>query len=183
LLLLGVALPVEAGDAQDKPRIDPFRAQRVDDRITVSFHVINGLSADMVERVRSGLPVTQRHRVEVLARRSVPLWPAKDVARMYIDTSAIYDSLTQRYALTREIRVGPKKKKGAVVSEESHGTDSIDVVRSWMTEFDVLPELELPVLQADTRLRVRVESTLGRRFVWYMFPGHHSATAEQRLDR
>jgi hypothetical protein len=182
LLLLCAAAPVEAADQSRKPRIDPLDARRLDERVSISFHVANGLAADTLDRIRSGLPVAQRHTVEVLGRRSVPLWPAKVHTRMRIDTSAVYDSLTRRYDLTRTIRLGPKKKKQATLAEEHHSTDSIDEVRSWMTEFDVLPELELPEAALDARLRVRVESTLGRRFVLYMFPARLSVSAERKLE-
>ena len=181
LLLCLAAAPIEAAKRADEPRIDPLDAQRTGDRIDVSFHVANGFAADTLDKVRSGLPVIHRHRVEVLGRRSVPLWPAKVHARLRIDTSAVYDSLTRRFDLKRSIRIGPRKKQGSLV-EEHHSTDSVEEVRSWMTEFDVLPALELPEAARAARLRVRVESTLGRRFVLYMFPARLTVSAERKLE-
>jgi hypothetical protein len=172
LVLCLAAAPIEAAKRADEPRIDPLDAQRGDDRIDVSFHVANGLAADALDRIRSGIPVAQRHRVEVLGRRAVPL---------RIDTSAVYDSLTRRFDLKRSIQIGPRKKQATVV-EEQFSTDSIEEVRSWMTEFDVLPALELPEAAQGARLRVRVESTLGRRFVFYMFPARLTVSAERKLE-
>jgi hypothetical protein len=181
LVLCLAAAPIEAAKRADEPRIDPLDARRAGDRIDVSFHVANGLAAETLDRIRSGLPVAQRHRVEVLGRRAIPLWPAKVHARLRIDTSAVYDSLTRRFDLKRSIQIGPRKKKTTVV-EEHHSTDSIEEVRSWMTEFDVLPALELPEAAQGARLRVRVESTLGRRFVFYMFPARLTVSAERKLE-
>ena len=182
LLLCFAAAPSNAAKRADEPRIDPLDARRVGDRIDVQFHVANGLAPDTLERIRSGLPVAHRHRVEVLGRRAVPLWPAKVHARLRIDTSAVYDSLTRRFDLKRSIHVGPRKKSKATVVEERHSTDSIEEVRAWMTEFDVLPALELSEAAQEARLRVRVESTLGRRFVLYMFPARLTVSAERKLE-
>lgn len=181
LLLCLATAPIAAAKRADQPRIDPLDAHRAGDRIDVSFHVANAFSEDTLDRIRSGLPVAHRHRVEVLGRRTVPLWPAKVHARLRIDTSAVYDSLTGRFNLKRSIQIGPRKKKASVV-DEHYSTDSVDEVRSWMTEFDRLPALELPEAAQEARLRVRVESTLGRRFVLYMFPARLTVSAERKLE-
>lgn len=181
LLLCLAAGPIAAAKRADEPRIDPLDAQRAGDRIDVSFHVANAFAEDTLDRIRSGLPVVHRHRVEVLGRRSVPLWPARVHARLRIDTSAVYDTLTRRFNLKRSIQIGPRKKKASVL-EEHHSTDSVDEVRAWMTEFDELPPLELPEAAQEARLRVRVESTLGRRFVLYMFPARLTVSAERKLE-
>ena len=44
-----------------------------------------------------------------------------------------------------------------------------------------MPALTVPDAAGTARLRVRVESTLGRRFVFYMFPARLKLTAERRL--
>jgi hypothetical protein len=183
LLLCCAAAPADAAKSPARPCIDPLDVRRHDDRVAVSFHVANGLGEDTLGRIRAGLPVAQRHRVDILGRRSAPLWTAKVHARMRIDTSAVYDSLTHRYDLERTIRLMPRKqKKQAIVTKQHQSTDSIAEVRAWMTEFDALPPLELPESALDARLRVRVESTLGRRFVLYMFPARLTVSAERKLE-
>jgi hypothetical protein len=181
-LILAVA-PAEAAKQSDEPRIEALEVERLDDRVVVSFRVTNGLTADALDRIRSGLPVAQRHKVEVVGRRAVSLWPAKVYRRLRIDTAAVFDSLTRRYELTRKIEVLPRKKKQPpVLAEEHHATDSIEEVRSWMTEFQELPTIELPASALTSRLRVRVESMLGRRFVFYMFPARLKVSAEHNLE-
>jgi hypothetical protein len=181
-LLLIVAAPVMAGGHSAKPYVDAFKATRLDGRLAVSFRVTNGLEAEALDKLRSGLPVAQQHRVELLGRKQV-MWPAKVYARIRIDTFAEYDTLTKRYDLSRTIRAGPAgKKKFAVVTDESHSTYSVDEVRRWMTEFAELPALTVPAVAQASRLRVRVESTLGRRFVLNMFPAKSTVSAERRLN-
>jgi hypothetical protein len=181
-LLALVAVPAFAAKQTDKPRIEPLEVHREGRQVVVSFTVQEALSEDTLDRIRSGLPVAHRHRVEVLGRRSVPLWPAKEHGRLRIDTSAIYDSLTRQFELTRTIRTRPRKKSAESVSEQRQTTDSIDEVRRWMTEFDGLPSIDVPPSANVGRLKVRVESTLGRRFVMYLFPARLTVSAERRLE-
>jgi hypothetical protein len=182
LLLWLATAPIQAAKRPDQPRIDPFDTERVADRIDVAFHVANGVASETLDRIRSGLRVTQRHRVEVLGRRPVPLWPAKVHARLHIETSAVYDTLTGRFDLRRTLRIGAQKKKRATVIEKHHSTDSVEEVRAWMTEFDALPALELPEAVREIRLRVHIESTLGRRFAFYVFPSKLTVSAERKLE-
>ena len=60
--------------------------------------------------------------------------------------------------------------------------DSLDEVQRWMTEFDELPSLELPIDVERQRLRVRVESTLGRHYVMYLFPARIDLSDERKLE-
>jgi len=183
VLLALIAAPPAIADKPDKPRIDLLDVRLADDRIAVSFHVPNALADETLERIHSGLPVEHRHKVELVARRSVPLWPAKVLGRVRVDTSAVFDTLTLRFDLSRIVRAGPRDdKKWVVVEEQRHSTASVDEVREWMTHFDGLPALELPESARGSRLRVRVESTLDRRFVWYMFPSKLTLSAERKLD-
>jgi hypothetical protein len=182
LLLAVIAAPAAVADKSDKPRIDLLEVRREDDRVVVSFHVPNALADETLERLHSGLPVEHRHRVELVARRSMPLWPAKVLGRVRVDTSAVFDRLTLRFELSRSVRAGPRdSKKWVVVDEQRHSTASVDEVREWMTHFDALPALDLPESARGSRLRVRVESTLDRRFVWYMFPSKLTLSAERKL--
>ena len=182
-LLAVIAAPAAIADKRDKPHIDLLEVRRENDRVAVSFDVPDALAAATLERLHSGLPVEHRHRVELVARRSMPLWPAKVLGRLRVDTSAVFDRLTLRFDLLRTLRAGPRdNKKWVVLDERRHSTASVDEVREWMTHFDGLPALELPESARGSRLRVRVESTLDRRFVWYMFPSKLTLSAERKLE-
>jgi hypothetical protein len=179
LLVCLAAVPAGAAD-RGKSQIDPLHVEQVEERVSVSFGVTKGLEEETLERIRSGIPVSQQHRVELIDRRGV-WWTTKVHARLLIETTAVYDSLSRRYELTRTIWAGPKKKKGEPVEDLRFSTELTDKMREWMTEFDGLPSLEVPDDAVRERLVLRVESTLGRRFVMYMFPAKITASAESRL--
>lgn len=187
--LLALALIAAGGSTSfagspAKARIGELQVSSDGERVSVSFRVEQAVGDDTLAKIESGLVVEQRHRIEVIARRSVPLWTGKAIAKLRVDTSAVYDTLTRRFDLLRTTRVWPGETgKWSVVAEESHSTTSPEEVREWMSVFDSLPALELPAAAGDARLKLRVESTLGRRFVWYLFPSKLTASAEQKLDR
>ncbi len=101
---------------------------------------------------------------------------------MRIVTTAVYDSLTQRYELLRTIELGKRRDRDPPPLEQRTQTDSIEQMRDWMTEFDQLPDLELPETARDAQLRVRVRSTLGRHYVLFLFPARIDVLAERRLE-
>ena len=101
---------------------------------------------------------------------------------MRIVTTAVYDSLTQRYELLRTIELGKRRDRGLPPLEQRTQTESIEEMRVWMTEFDKLPALELPESARDVQLRVRVRSTLGRHYVFFLFPARIDVSAERRLE-
>ena len=179
-LLAGVAGGASNSEVTTKPVIDELTAQLEQDRVLVSFRVANGLSDEALEKIHSGIPVTFRHRVELLWRRSFPL-PSKVLSRTVIETRAEYDSLTQRYSLFRNLTFRGKQKKPAPQPErQSRVTQVTDEVRAWMTEFVDL-SLDVPGAPAGRRLKVHVDSALGRRYILLIFPGRLSASAEYRL--
>jgi hypothetical protein len=166
-----------------KPRIEELSARVEDQRVLISYRVSPGLSADMEERIHSGILLTLTHKLEVVAKRSFPLWWAKDVARTLVDTSVQYDSLTKRYVLIRTIehKLRPKKD-GPLIEEQRRVTDSVDEMRTWMTELTDIPVFNPgKELQGD-RLRVRVEVSLGRRYLMFIFPATQSVSDEVPLE-
>jgi hypothetical protein len=166
-----------------KPRVEGLMARVEDDRVLVSYRLSPGLSADMEERIQSGIVLTLSHKVEVVVKRTFPIWWAKDVARTLVDTSVQYDSLTRRYVLVRTIehKLRPKKD-GPLIEEQRRVTDSIDEMRAWMTQLEEIPVFNPgKELQGD-RLRVRVEVSLGRRYLMFIFPTTQSVTDEVPLE-
>jgi len=148
----------------------------------VSFRVSSAFSEDLLERVHSGIPLTFRHRVELLGRRVVPLFPRKTLGRTLVLTTVSYDSLTRRYDLERRTtgKIWPREKTPPDRVEHQN-TSSPEEMEAWMT---VLNEVPLPGFSSPkgVRLRVRVRSELGRRFVLLLFPSTTSATQEQILE-
>ena len=184
VLLALTAAPV--GDTKEparaKPRLELSEVRRDGSRVAVSFRLADALGEEALEQLKSGVPVVYRHRVEVLGRRTGALWPAKKHASMHIVTTAVYDSLTQRYELLRTIELGKRRDRDGPPLEERIQTESSDEMRDWMTEFDQLPALELPETAPDALLRVRVRSILGRHYVLFLFPARIDVSAERSLE-
>jgi hypothetical protein len=182
------AIPVLGGESDEvpsKPSIDGLITRLESGRAIVSFRVAHGLSDEALERIDSGIQVELRHRLEVVSKRAIPLTPAKVLARTVIHTRAEYDALTRRYALERVVEFrGPHKKQAPPPTEEQRFTTSADEMRAWMTQLDDIAVYD-PVepFSEDEQLRVRVDSSLGRRYVLLIFPSSLTASAELPLGR
>jgi len=179
LLISGAAAAAPA-EARDRPSIEAFEAERAEGRVAVSWTVAVGLTDDALERIHSGIPVTLRHRVELVVRRAVPLWRARILSRAVIEVTARFDALTRQYDLERRTRFDDSPD-GPTSSLDVHRTDSEAEMLAWMTRVEHLPRLTVPDDVPPGRLRVRVESWLGRRYVWYMLPWSITASAESRV--
>ena len=173
--------PEPAG--KPKPRIEGLSARLEDQRVLISYRVSAGLSAEMEERIQSGIPVTLKHKLEVVAKRGFPLMWAKDLARTLVETSVQYDSLTQRYVLVRTVEHKLRSKKDGPLNEEQRRvTDSVSEMRQWMTELEDIPVFNPGRQLIGDRLRVRVEVSLGRRYVMFIFPATQSVSDEVPLE-
>ena len=54
-------------------------------------------------------------------------------------------------------------------------------MQAWMTQLEDLPILELPAGFEWERLRLRVKSSLGRRYMFYLIPTRLVVSAERKL--
>lgn len=164
-------------------RIENLEVRSDEDAIRVSFDLRDAFDEEVLDRIRSGLAVTFRHRVELLARRLIPVVPSKVLGRTVIETSARYDSLTRQYYLSRRTTCDPCGPSSEPVIDEAStvATDLTDA-QAWMSSLrDVL--LPAPPADNERKLRVRVRSVLGRRYRLLIFPTEDSADAEQVLAR
>lgn len=183
-----LAASIVAGAGRAAEPADPSRAAildlevaRSDEEVRVSFRVEGAFPVEMLERIHSGIPVTFRHRVELVARRPFPLVPSKVLGSVLVETTAKYDSLTRQYYLSLRTVRGEQEAEAAV--EASSITSSLSEMQSWMT---ILREVTLPSPPpqdlARGRLRVRVRAVLGRRFRFFIFPASYAASGERRLE-
>jgi len=185
LLLLGLLLAHAAPPAHPKdppeprPGVERLVTRTDGGRLLVSFALVNAISAETLERIHSGLPVTFWHSVEVTRSRTVPLWPARVLAEAKIVTSVDYDSLTRQYTLARTLELRRAKELTSTDTERS--TDSVETMRAWMTELPEIEMLDLGEADEFARVRVRVESALQRYYVFFIFPTRLTVSAEHRL--
>jgi hypothetical protein len=140
-----------------------------------------GLTEEALERIHSGIPVTLRHRAELVARRAVPLLGGRTIGRAVVEVTARYDTLTRQYDLERHTRVEVPPAEPQMLAD-SRRTESEDEMRAWMTRVDRMPPLALPDDVPSRRLKVRIESWLGRKYLWYMLPWSITVSAEMPLE-
>lgn len=149
----------------------------------VSYRLLDVLPEEVLETIHSGIEVTYQHRVDLTAKRTLPLMPARTLCRSVVSTTATYESLTQRYHLTRTFEYAARGEGGYYHSGEEHySTSAIEDMEAWMTD---IHDLLVPYPQKpadDSKRKIRINVTLGRRFVLFVFPGQYTATAEWVLD-
>jgi len=169
----------EAGPAH--PAISGLEARLEGDQVLVKFELAGVPTQEALERIRSGLGVTHRHRVELLSRRALPLWPARTLASLRIDASATYDTLTRQYHLERTLeRTGTRQERETRVDRQI--VDTLEEACAWMARFEDLPPLRIPGGANLDRLRVHIESSLGRRYLLYLIPSRLTVSADTTLS-
>lgn len=160
LCLALLALPVSEVAAAQKngPRV---RLLEVDDRgssLLVSFRVEKAFDERIESKLESGLEISFRHQVNVRRRRT--WWFERGVSQKRVFTTAVRDTLTGLYTLTRKVN-------GGIV--ETLNSEDLSEVRTFLAE---IRDLEIPLpegLPRDNRSEVRVRSILETRF-WLFFP-------------
>ena len=184
-LLVLALLTLPAAAAASDPKVIGLRVEGAGDDIRVSYSVENAFSEDVLERINSGMRVVFRHRIELYAKRAVPLWFPKTLSWTVVEAAVEFDGLTKQYHLSRSYRLRRKGKAWdgpARIADEERDTDSLDVVRVWMSEVDGVPLLPVASEAPVSRQRVDVSCSMGRKFFWGMFPITVTASAESTLE-
>ena len=184
LSLLTVPARTEADPPEKvRPQIEGLSVRAEGDRTWVSFRVTGAISAELEERIQSGLPVTFKHRLEVKVKRGFPVMFDKTVARTVVETRVTYDSLTQRYELQRTIEQRMRKKNQRPPTEEQRRvTGSAEEMRAWMETLEDVPVFDPARKLEDEKLWARVEVNLGRRYFMWVFPTSHFVSDEILLE-
>jgi hypothetical protein len=177
-LVLGAA--ARADEAAPTVQIVDVRPEGL--ALLVSFRVEGAFGADVVEQIDSGMAVTFEHRVDLLAKRPVPLVPAKLLSRTVVATTARYDTLTRQYYLERRtVRETPEAADDANAAVVTSATTERGEMEAWMTSVADAPIAAPPAEFQQRKLRVRVRTELGRRYRLLIFPFTIDAEAERLL--
>ncbi len=167
------------GDA----RIGDLEARIQDNEILVSFTLTNAIGDEVVERLHSGIPITFRHKVDLFVRRPFFMVPNKLLERTVVETAVEYDSLTRQYRLERRTDSKTEQADDALLDlEVRRSTESLQEAVDWLTVVRDVPLILRPGVPPSDRLRIRVNSNLGRKFVLLMFPSNYSVSVELRLS-
>jgi len=84
--------------------------------------------------------------------------------------------------MRRDTEMRRRGKRVGVPTTERRTTELTEEARSWMTEIDEIPPLDLPPDEPHVRLRVRVESAFDRKYVLYLFPSRRTVSAERPVE-
>jgi hypothetical protein len=129
-----------------------------DGHLLVSFSLTDGFNEDVRAAIHSGMNITFQYQVDL--RRSTTLWIDRTIASAVLSASVRYDTLTRKYHFTR-------MHDGRTLLSDM--TDSYDVVRQWLTDFEKLPLFNSGTLERNAEYYVRVRATKSPRnssFIW-----------------
>ena len=147
VVLVIVALQAAAAAAQTV-QITPLVR---DGRVHVSFRLADSFNDSVKQAIHSGTNITFFYEVEL--RRQAALWLDRTMNSALVAASVRFDNLTRKYQYTLMFNGR---------TEKVDQTDSYDVVREWLTEFDKLPLFNSASLERNVEyyVRVRAHTTL-----------------------
>ena len=142
-----------------------------DSQVLVTFTLTDGFDDEVKAAIHSGMSITFQYQVDL--RRSTTLWLDRTIASAVVSASVRHDTLTRKYHFTRML-------DGR--TEFSETTDSFDVVRQWLTEFDKLPLFNSGALERNTEYYVRVRATKSPRNASFIWPwGGHDVMGQGKF--
>ncbi|HXV77781.1 MAG TPA: DUF4390 domain-containing protein [Candidatus Polarisedimenticolaceae bacterium] len=177
-LLLAVVLSPVRTAREAKPAITDLAAVRDGNRVRVSYRLVDCLEPETLERIASGIPIRFKHKVELVERRPGLFQGDRVHSRTLLETAVQYDSLTERYQLSRLTE--PKTRRVQADAEpvvERLSSDSMEEMRAWLTVVDDAPLLA-PDDAADVDYHLRVEVAIGRKWFLLVFPSSHTIHSE-----
>lgn len=163
LVLVLVASLAPAALALDAPGVVVDELRLTDGATEVRYHLTGAFDEETIERLHSGLEISFRHRVELLAPRRWVLFRMlgrRVAAEASLETRVSYDAVTESYALLRE-RAGEPERRA---------TDSFDEVRAFMTRPEPIELRHDLGAAARDRLLVNIEVVVGRRYLAWLIP-------------
>lgn len=158
LLLVIVLLAGSAAVLADGV-IHNLQYQLRDDVLNVSFRLRGAIDDDTSKLIQSGAVTSFRYDIELIERRNY--WFDSDVTRISLTSSATYDTLTRKYALTLARGEEP-------ISTST--TTSYDQAELWLTSVDQTRVIARAQLQRTARYTLRVRAHLGTRVYFYLIP-------------
>jgi len=127
--------------------------------IRVSFAMRDAFSPDVEQAVASGLQVNFDYEVQLKKVRT--LWLNQKLVSRRIRTTVVYDNLTKRHKLTREI-------DGQIVATEV--VSDPEVMRRFMTRFENLELFDVALLEPNSEYYLRVKGVVKERNFFLFIP-------------
>jgi hypothetical protein len=161
LLAIAAWLSIAAAPQAPSGGAEPIRVMPLprDGQVYVSFELAGGVTDEIRETIRSGLPTSFAYDFEL--RRDTALWVDRTIAVATVVATVQYDNLTRRHQLSRVI---DGRVEAALVTE-----DPAEVVR-WLTKFDRVPLFRTADLEPNAEYYVRVRARARPRSTWSLLP-------------
>jgi hypothetical protein len=156
-LAFGLFLAVAQGSGE--PAIRDLSIATGGGQVLVSFRLEGGFTADVVERIESGLPTSLGYELELLRDRK--RWWDRGVDSSRIETVAMYNAVTQEYLVNT-------KHDGKLI--ESRTVRELDELERAMTEFAAFPAFSVEAESPRERYLVRVRVGLGTGTLLWLIP-------------
>ena len=154
--LLVAALALLGAAAAEDIQVTPLAR---DGHVLVSFTLADGLTAEVHDAIRSGLPITFTYDIEL--RRAIGYWFDRTIGSATVTATVQYDNLTRRNQLARAV---DGRMEDSKISEDEQ------VVRRWLTAFERLPLFSTRELETNGEYYVRVRSRTQPRVAWSFWP-------------
>ncbi len=129
------------------------------DGLMVSFRLTDAFSDDIERAVASGLPVSFRFTVQLKKVRTA--WPNRKVATRLVRTTVIYDNLTKRYKLSREI-------DGEI--DVTEAVNDPEEMRRFMITIESLELFDVSLLEPNGEYYLRVKGVIKDRNLFLFIP-------------
>jgi hypothetical protein len=161
LLAIAAWLSIAAAPQVPSGGAEPIRVMPLprDGQVYVSFELAGGVTDEIRETIRSGLPTSFAYDFEL--RRDTALWVDRTIAMATVVATVQYDNLTRRHQLSRVI---DGRVEAALVTE-----NPAEVV-PWLTKFDRVPLFRTADLEPNAEYYVRVRARARPRSTWSLLP-------------
>ena len=166
LVLLASASPSYA-QAPQTLRVIPLVKE---DRVLVSFELVNGLTDEIRAAIQSGLTTTFTYTIEL--RMDVPAWVDRTIGTATIASSVEYDNLKRQYMMG--LRIDGR-------TEESKSTTDENDVRQWMTTVKHLALFKTAILEPNREYYIRVSATARPSNGSFMWPFGSGTSAQGKF--
>jgi hypothetical protein len=137
-----------------------------DDRVLVTFRLIDAFNEDVRTAIHSGMTITFTYDVEL--KRGATLWLDRTMAASSVSAGVRYDNLSRRYHVTR--RWEGRMDRVEVLERE-------DDVRDWLTSFDKLSLFSNTTLEPNAEYYLRVRARTSPRNATFVWPWQNSDVA------
>jgi hypothetical protein len=175
-ICLALALAGSAGNAlaQEPPAAAEIRQLGVgcaDGKLRVSFRIDGALTERNLERLLGGLEVRISSRIKLQKRRA--FFQGETVAEVLLETTAVYDTLTKGYTLTRFRDQQAVETRAAATEAE---------MREFLGQVKDLDLAAVSALAGEKKAVVRVRTEYDPTYLFLIMPWSYAATRDKDVD-